>query len=417
MLDSIASAPLHETRVQNYAALVADKMVVPIFVASTICFAMTRNLIRLMSMLIFDFSTSIRIAAPTAVLASMHRAGRRGILIKSGSALEKLASVDAIVFDKTGTLTFGEPKVIEVITFNGHNEDDLILLTASVEARLHHPASRAIVKYALHKGLTIPDRTTSSFIRGMGVKAEVNGTQLIVGSKRMMESEGVNTSCAAGAETRLSKSGASIAYVTINGQLSGLIVYRDQIRMETAAVIAHLKRLGMKRLVMSTGDNEAAAQRIAQSCGIKEVMARSFPEHKAELVKKLKGEGYTVAVIGDGINDSPALAHADVAISLHGGTEAARQSANVVLTDDDLKRLPEAIKIARSAMQLVRQNLSLAVVPNASGLALAAFGLVGPAQATLLNNGSAIACALNSLRPLYVNNWSEADPIDAGTEG
>ena len=127
-------------------------------------------------------------------------------------------------------------------------------------------------------------------------------------------------------------------------------------------------------------------------------------------MQKLKSEGYIVAVIGDGINDSPALAHADVAISLHGGTEAARHSANVVLTDDDLRRLPEAIKIARSAMDLVRQNLSLAVVPNSAGLGLAAFGLVGPAGATLLNNGSAILAALNSLRPLYVNNWSVDEP-------
>ena len=411
VLECIASAPIHETKIQNYAAVVADKMVLPIFASAAICFFLTRNHLRLMSMLIFDFSTGIRIAAPTAVLASMHRAGRRGILIKSGEALEQLAAVTAIVFDKTGTLTSGEPKVMQVLSYNDRSPDDILALAAGVEQRLHHPASRAIVKAAQAKNLTVPDRATSKFMRGMGVKATIDNLEVIVGSRRMMESEGIDITESRAAETQATALGESIAYVAIERQLAGLIRYSDQMRPEVAASIAELKRLGIKKLVMSTGDSEAAAQRIADTCGIREVMARAFPEQKADLVKKLKEEGFVVAVIGDGINDSPALAHADVAISLHGGTEAARHSANIVLTDDDLRRLPEAIKIARSAMDLVKQNLTLAVVPNSAGLGLAAFGLVGPAGATLLNNGSAICAALNSLRPLYVNNWSQAEPV------
>jgi Cu2+-exporting ATPase len=248
-------------------------------------------------------------------------------------------------------------------------------------------------------------------MRGMGVKATIDNIEVMVGSRRMMESESVDVADARASETQATALGESIAYVAIDKQLAGLIRYSDQMRPEVAASIAQLKRLGIKKLIMSTGDSEAAAQRIAEACGIREVMSRAFPEQKAELVKRLKDEGYTVAVIGDGINDSPALAHADVAISLHGGTEAARHSANIVLTDDDLRRLPESVEIARSAIALVRQNLTLAVIPNSAGLGLAAFGLVGPAGATLLNNGSAIAAALNSLRPLYVNNWSQAEPV------
>jgi Cu2+-exporting ATPase len=246
----------------------------------------------------------------------------------------------------------------------------------------------------------------------MGVKASIDNVEVIVGSRRMMESENIDISESRAVEAQALAVGESIAYVAIEHQLAGLIRYSDQLRPETALAMQQLKRLGIKKLVMATGDGEGAAHRIAETCGITEVIARAFPEQKADLVKKLKAEGFTVAVIGDGINDSPALAHADVAISLHGGTEAARHSANVVLTDDDLLRLPEAIKIARGAMGLVKQNLSLAVVPNSAGLALAAFGLVGPAGATLLNNGSAIAAALNSLRPLYVNSWSQAEPVD-----
>lgn len=406
VLDSLASAPLHETRIQNYASVVADRMVVPIFIASGVCFGMTRNLVRLMSMLIFDFSTGIRIAAPTAVLSSMYRAGQRGILIKSGAALENLAHVDAIIFDKTGTLTSGEPRVTEVVELGKYSKQEILSNAAAVEQRLHHPASRAIVKHAHQMNIKVPDRAESVHMRGMGVRADVGRLHVAVGSKRLMESEGVDTRAAKAAEAAATARGESFAYVAIDGTLAGLITYADKMRAETLHAIKELRKLGVKKMVMATGDSEAAAHAIARSCGIEEVSARAFPEQKAELVKKLREAGYRVAVIGDGINDSPALAHADVAISLHGGTEAARHSADVVLTDDDLRRLPEAIKIARSAMQLVQQNLTLAVVPNSAGLGLAAFGMVGPAGATLLNNGSAICAALNSLRPLYFTNWT-----------
>ncbi len=271
---------------------------------------------------------------------------------------------------------------------------------------MNHPASRAIVMHAVHAGLTIPHRGESSHLRGMGVKADVEGVLVTVGSKRLMDHQSIDTRIAREAELDITKSGESLAYVAFDGRLAGLITYSDRLRPESADAIRQLKKLGVRKLVMATGDSESAATSIAAACGLDEVIARAFPEQKAELVKHLKESGYTVAVIGDGINDSPALAHADVAISLHGGTEAARHGANVVLTDDDLRRLPEAIQIARSAMALVRQNLSLAVVPNSAGLAMAAFGMVGPAGATLLNNGSAIAAAMNSLRPLFMNSWS-----------
>ncbi len=409
VLESVYSAPLHETRTQNYASVMADKLVVPILFGAGLCFIFTRNLVRMMSMLIFDFSTGIRIAAPTAVLASMYRAGRRGILIKSGGALERLAKVDAVIFDKTGTLTSGSPKVTQVICFLKHSPDELAAIAAAVEERLHHPASKAIVKHAINNNLKIPDRSQSCQIAGMGVKAKVGTDLVLAGSRRLMESEKVSIKPAHAVEADLASKGESIVYIALNGRLAGLITYSDQIRPEAKRAIADLKRLGIHKLVMATGDNESVAKIIAEASGITDVVSRAFPEQKAELVKELKAAGMTVAVIGDGINDSPALAHADVALSLHGSTEAARHGADIVLTDGDLRRLPEAVKIARSAMQLVRQNLSLAMIPNSAGLGLAAIGKVGPAGATLLNNGSAIAAALNSLRPLYSDNWSKTE--------
>ena len=408
MLEAVQAAPLHETQMQNYASVMADRLVVPILLSAGACFAITGNLVRLMSMLIFDFSTGIRIAAPTAVLASMHRAGHKGILIKSGAALERLSKVNAIVFDKTGTLTLGEPRVTRVAVEAGYTIDQVITLAAAVEQRLHHPASRAIIKYAAHRQLHVPERSQSVQVRGMGAKAKVDSDVVLVGSKRLMEAESINLKKAAAAEGEIAGLGESLAYVAVNGKLAALIAYSDQIRAEAAHAVSQLKKLGVTKLIMATGDGENVARIIAGASGIADVSARAFPEQKAELVKNLKAAGFTVAVIGDGINDSPALAHADVALSLHGGTEAARAGADIVLTDGDLRRLPEAIKISRSAMHLVQQNLTLAMLPNSTGLVLAALGIVGPAGATLLNNGSAIAAALNSLRPLYSDSWSKA---------
>jgi Cu2+-exporting ATPase len=407
VLQCVSEAPIHETNIQNHASVMADKLIVPIFLAAGACFIVTRDVGRLMSMLILDFCTGIRIAAPTAVLSSMHRAGRRGILIKSGAALEKLSGVSAIVFDKTGTLTSGEPVVEEVARFNGRSEDEVLALAAAVEMRLHHPAARAIVKAAQQKGLTIPERDESKFKRSMGVRAMVGAHEVIVGSRTMMESEGIAIDEARDAELRATKLGESISYVAIDGKVAGLIRYSDRLRPEVANTMRDLRKLGIKKLVMATGDTEEAGQRIAGCCGITDVIARAFPEDKAKLVQELKAAGHTVAVIGDGINDSPALAYADVAISLHGATDAARETADVILTDDNLSRLPEAVRIARGAMGLVKQNLAMAVVPNGAGFGMAAVGMLGPAGATLLNNGCAIAAGLNSLRPLYSSTWSK----------
>ncbi len=203
ILQALKSAPIHETKIQNYAAVMADNLVLPIILGAGVCFIFTRNLITMMSMLIFDFSTGIRIAAPTAVLSSMYNAGRKGILVKNGAALERLAEVSAIVFDKTGTLTLGEPKVTQVLALpNGNGKlndaDEIIGLAAAVEQRHHHPASKAVVKYATHKKIPIGERSESSQMRGMGVRAKVQNKIVMIGSRRLMESEEIDIGKAEG---------------------------------------------------------------------------------------------------------------------------------------------------------------------------------------------------------------------------
>lgn len=409
VMEMVKSAPVYETRTQNYAAHLADKLVLPILATAAVCGLMTRNITRVMSILIFDFSTGIRIAAPTAILSSMQRAGRHGILIKSGGAVERLAQVNAVVLDKTGTLTLGEPQVTRIIPLNGFGPDQVLSYAAAVEERLHHPAARAIIRYARQQNLSIPDRDNSAQKNGMGVGAVVKGAQVLCGSKRFMNSEKIDIGTAAESEKEILSNGESIAYVAINGQLAGLISYADKLRPEVPSVIKALRKNGIKRIYMATGDHEYSAQAIAKIAGITEVFSNSFPEQKAELVKSLKEQGFTVAVVGDGINDSPALAHADLGVSLHAATDAAREHADVLLTDNDLSRLPEAIEICRAAMGLVKENLGYVAVPNGVGIFLAAGGAIGPAVSTLLNNGSAILAALNSLRPLFIGEWTKAE--------
>ncbi len=413
VMDLVHEAPVYETRTQNYAAQMADKLVLPIIATACGAGLITRQLDRVMSVLIFDFSTGIRISAPTAILASMQRAGRLGILIKSGAAVERLALIDAVILDKTGTLTLGEPAVTGVVPLNGFSPERVLACAAAVEERLHHPAANAIVRHARNLQLTIPDRERSTQQTGMGVAGIVDGALIQVGSRRMMESLQIDMQVAMEDEEDVLQRGESLAYVAIEGKVAGLISYADQLRPEAPEVIKMLQRRGIKKIYMATGDHEASAMAIARAAGITNVFSGAFPEQKAALVKELKSQGYTVAVVGDGINDSPALAHADLGISLHGATHAAREHADVVLTDNDLRRFPQAIDIARSAMGLVRQNLFFVSVPNGAGLVLAATGLIGPAISTALNNGSAILAALNSLRPLVSNPWSTSDEIES----
>lgn len=409
VIQMINAAPVYETRTENYASQLADKLVLPILGTALLCGLTTRNITRVMSIMIFDFSTGIRIAAPTAVLASMQRAGRHGILIKSGGALERLAQVDAIVLDKTGTLTLGEPKVTIIQALNGFSEDKVLAYAAAVEERSHHPAARAIVRYAHENQVDIPDRFDSQHEAGLGVTATVDNLTIQVGSRRMMESKKIDLSLSEEAEQTLLARGESLAYVAINGKVAGLIGYADQLRPEVPKVIKMLRKRGIKKIFMATGDHETSAHAIAAEADIKNILSNVFPEQKAHLVQTLQEEGYTVAVVGDGINDSPALAHADLGISLHSATKSAQEHADVLLTDNDLSRLPQAIDIARGSMALVRENLGFIAIPNGAGIFLAATGAIGPAMSTLLNNGSAILAALNSLRPLISNSWSQTE--------
>lgn len=397
----LEAAPTHDTRLGNHARRVADRLVAPGLALAGGVYAVTGDAARAISVLICDFATGIRVSAPTAVLAAMTAAARRDLLIKGGRALEQLARVDTIVFDKTGTLTLGAPRVTHVRAFGRHScAEEVLALAAAAEARLAHPAAQAIVHAAQERGVIVPEREDSRYSVGLGVEAVVRGERVLIGDHPFLARAGVRLPASALAlADRLGRRGASTAFVARDGAAIGLIGYADAPRPEAAAVLRGLRDRGVRQLIMVTGDNEQAAHFVARRVGITRVAADVFPAEKAEIVRRLQAEGHVVAVIGDGINDSPALAYADVSFSLKAGSDVARETADIVL-HGDLYGLPQAIDTAREAMQRIRESVAIVAAPNAAGLALSTAGAIGPVAATALNNGASVAACLNALRPL-----------------
>ncbi len=398
----IDNAPLSDTRIQNYAAIVGERLVLPILGLALLTYLITRDLLRVAAILILDFATGIRVAAPTTILSAMTGAARQGLFIKGGRALERLAAVNAVVFDKTGTLTAGAPYVTQIHSLApGYSVLDIACLAASAEANLKHPSAKAVVNAALDRGLGIKPSSSMKYTIGMGVEAEIDGVVVRAGSERYMQVNGVDTAASAALAEIHSRSGDSLVYVSANGDLIGLLAYADPIRAESGLLLGALRARGVEEIVMLTGDNARAARSVAEQLGITHFISDVYPEKKADVVDSLRQRGYTVAVIGDGINDSPAFARADVGISFAHGADVAKETADVVLLDGGLLGVPRAIDLARGALRILNQNLNVIVAPTAGGLAASVFGLVSPLVSTIISNGATVVAGLNAMRPLY----------------
>ena len=403
----VKSAPVGETRIQNYAELFADRLVAPLLAGNIAMFAATGNADRFMSMAIIDYGTGIRVAAPTSILTSMTRAARSGILIKSGRHIEHLATLRGIAFDKTGTLTCGQLTVVDTRSFKrGLRADAILQLSASVEMQLSHPVARALVSHAQNiRHLDIPLCQDVQFSIGLGVAATVGGYRVQVGSERYLRSSGIVTKMAQAYLCGLERQGHTALLVAVDGSLAGAIALNDEPRPEARAIIAGLRRRGVRDIVMLTGDRDGVARRIARLVGIETIHSEVLPKDKADIVRRLREASGPFAMIGDGVNDSPALAQADVGIALAGGADIARAAADVVLLREGLHLLLPAIDISRDAIRLVRQNFAIVAGANSLALALAIpSGLMSPIACTLLSNGSALVATANALRPL-IAKW------------
>ncbi|TFD78202.1 heavy metal translocating P-type ATPase [Cryobacterium fucosi] len=395
----VEEAEESQAPVQKLADKVAAWLIPIVFVFLIVIFLITGDVRLIVTLLIFTSPAELGLATPLVIIAAISRAARNGVLVKGGIFLESLAKVDTIVFDKTGTLTENTPRVTQIELHDTTlSEQDVLALAASADRRSAHPLAKAIVDAASQRGIAIFEPTTYDQIRARGVKAEINNRHVLVGNPALL----LENNVAVDREEKFP--GETPIHIAVDGKLAGIIYVADAVRAEARETIAQLKATGVKRIIMLTGDNKATGKAIADQLGIDEVHAELLPEDKVSIIDRLKKEGSRVAMVGDGINDAPALARADVGIAMGGsGSQAALEAADVALMSDDLHKIVVARSIARRAYRTIQENLFVGVgVVHVLGITAALLGLIGPIQAALLHLGPDILVFVNSIKLLHV---------------
>ncbi len=331
-------------------------------------------LLRLTAVLVIACPCAMGLATPTSIMVGVGKGAENGILFKNSAALEQAHKLTSIVLDKTGTITAGEPTVTNIIVVNDVDEADVLGLAAAAERGSEHPLGEAIVQAALKRGIILSEPADFEAVAGHGIMAVVNGRSLLLGNRRLMEREGILvTSSLATAAERLQKEAKTAVWLSIDNELTAIIAIADAIKPSSPTAIAALQALGLETIMM-TGDNEATAQAIAREVGIKRVFAEALPGDKSINVAKLQDEGFVTAMVGDGINDAPALAQADVGIAIGTGTDVAMETADVTLMRGDLSSVPQAIHLSQATMRNIKQNLgwafgyNIALIPIAAGI-------------------------------------------------
>ncbi|WP_165602808.1 heavy metal translocating P-type ATPase [Lederbergia galactosidilytica] len=356
------------------------------------------------SVLVIACPCALGLATPTAIMVGTGKGAENGVLIKSGGALETTHKVHTIVFDKTGTITEGKPKVTDIVTAKGITEDELLQLTASAEKGSEHPLGEAIVKDAEDKGLDIIKLENFNAIPGHGIEVIVDGKTLLAGNRKLMDDRHISLSKLASRSDQLAGQGKTPMYIAINHQIAGIIAVADTVKENSLKAIEKLHKMGIE-VAMITGDNKATAEAIAKQVGIDRVLSEVLPEDKANEVKKLQAEGKKVAMVGDGINDAPALAQADIGIAIGSGTDVAMESADIVLMRSDLMDVPTAVELSKSTIRNIKQNLFWAFAYNVLGIpfAMGIFYLLGgpllnPMLAGAAMSLSSVSVLVNALR-------------------
>lgn len=396
----VENAEEQQAPVQKLADKVAAWLIPVVFVFLIIVYLVTHDLRKIVTLLIFTSPAELGLATPLVMIAAIARAAQSGILVKGGVYLESLARADVMVFDKTGTLTVGEPEVIALHSLvPDWSEEDILTLAASADRRSGHPLAKAVVRQAEKRSLTLFEPTEFEMIRGRGVTATVNGKAILVGNAALLRENRV-----AIPEMRDPDQASTAIYVASEGRAVGMLLLADEIRPGAKAALAQLKATGVKRIVMLTGDNAAIAGRVAAALGVDEVQADLLPEDKVNAIVRLQQGKQLVAMVGDGVNDAPALARADVGIAMGArGTQAALEAADIALMTDDLSKIVLARALARRAYRTIQENLFVGVgVVHILGITAALLGWIGPIQAAIIHLGPDILVFLNSVKLLRI---------------
>ena len=398
----IEESELRKADIQGRAERLADAVVPFSFLLAGAVWMVTRNPMRAAGVLMVDYSCALKLATPLAILAAIKEGAGCGVLVKGGRFLETLSAVDAVVFDKTGTLTESRPRVVEVVPAEGWGRDEVLRLAACLEEHFPHPVARAVVRKAEEEALQHQEEHAEvRYIVAHGIASELHGKRVFIGSRHYIEQdEGISVAPLLSEVERLAREGHSVLYLAQEDRLVGLIGIEDPLREESAGVIRQLRERGIKRIVMLTGDDERTAAAVAARLGITEYRAQILPTDKAAIIEELKAEGHTVLMTGDGINDSPALSTADVGVTLRDGADLAREVADVVLTNCNLRELSTAMELGDRTLRRIRTNFGLTMSLNSLFLAGSLFGVLQPGGSAVLHNLTTLGVCLNAMRPM-----------------
>lgn len=391
-----------KSNLESRASHLADKLVPWCLGGTLLTYLLTRNLTRAMSILMVDFSCALKLSMPLAVLSAMRECSTHKITVKGGKFLEAVAQADTIVFDKTGTLTLAKPKVADVLCFNGYDRATVLRYAACLEEHFPHSVANAIVRQAADEGLTHEEMHSKvEYIVAHGIASMVDGKRIVIGSGHFIfddEKCVIPEGEEALYENRPEE--YSHIYMALDGKLVAIICIQDPLRPEAPQVLRNLRKAGFKQLVMMTGDSERTAAAVAAKIGVDKFYAEVLPEDKARFVKEAKASGHRVVMVGDGINDSPALSEADAGVAIAEGADIAREIADITISAHDLQQLVVLKEISTLLMKRVQFNYDFVITFNAGLIGLGVLGILPPATTALLHNGSTIAISLHSMTDL-----------------
>lgn len=401
----VEEAQASKAPIQRFADVVAAYFVPAVVGGAVVAFLgwylatgdFTRALLNMTAVLVIACPCALGLATPTAIMVGTGKGAEHGILFKGGEHLEKTHEINAVVLDKTGTITKGEPEVTDVIAFGGFDGPTLLQWVARAEKASEHPLAQAIVASARAKGIALEDAATFEAIPGHGIRAEVDGKVVLVGNRKLLQEYGIDIASAQADMERLEREAKTAVLAAVDGKLAGLIAIADTVKATAVEAVAMLQRMGL-RVMMLTGDNRRTAHAIARQVGIREedVIAEVLPEDKAGVVEQLQAQGWKVAMVGDGINDAPALAKADVGMAIGTGTDVAIEAADITLMSGDLRGIVAAIRMSRATMAKIKQNLFWALIYNTIGIPFAAFGMLSPIIAGAAMAFSSVSVVTNS---------------------
>ncbi len=354
-----------------------------------------QSLMAFIAVLIIACPCALGIATPAALMVGVGKGAEAGILIRGAEVLERAEKLTTVVFDKTGTLTRGEPNVTDVITIGSQSETDILRAAAAVEVGSEHPLGEAIVRAAKHRELALPKVENFEAIPGHGIRGNVDGMTTLLGNRRLFEREGIDTKPAEAVMAKLEAQGKTAMLVGLDGSLAGVVAVADTLKPEAKDAIAELMKEKVE-VIMLTGDNSRTAEAIAKELGIKRVIAEVLPSDKAKVIQDLQKQGKSVAMVGDGVNDAPALAVADIGIALGSGSDVAKETGGIVLIKNDVRDVVASIRLSRATMRKIKQNLFWAFIYNTIGVPIAAFGLLNPIIAAAAMALSSLSVIVNS---------------------